>query len=136
MRVSEQIDALEIMGINSAAFLIFPKIVATLIINPMLTVVSMFVGIFGGYLAVFTIAKLTVADYLYGLHYALNPFYITYALLKTVVFAFVITTIPAYHGYYVKGGSLEVGKSSTAAVVYSSILILLFNTIITQILLT
>jgi phospholipid/cholesterol/gamma-HCH transport system permease protein len=102
----------------------------------MLTVVSMFVGIFGGYLAVFTIAKITVADYLYGLHYALNPFYITYALLKTVVFAFVITTIPAYHGYYVKGGSLEVGKSSTAAVVYSSILILLFNTIITQILLT
>jgi phospholipid/cholesterol/gamma-HCH transport system permease protein len=136
MRVTEQIDALEIMGINSAAYLIFPKIIATLIINPLLTIVSMFVGIFGGYLSVFTITKLTVADYFYGLHYALNTFYITYAIVKTIVFAFIITSVPAYYGYYVEGGSLEVGKNSTAAVVYSSILILLFNMIITQILLT
>lgn len=136
MRVTEQIDALEIMGVNSAAYLIFPKIIAALIINPMLTVVSMFIGMFGGYLSVFTIAKLTVADYFYGLNYALNTFYITYALIKTVAFAFIITTVSAYYGYYVKGGSLEVGKASTAAVVYSSILILLFNVIITQIILT
>lgn len=136
MRVSEQIDALEIMGVNSAAYLIFPKVIATLIINPMLTVVSIFVGVVGGYLSVFTIDKITVSEYLYGLHYALNTYYITYSLLKTLVFAFLITTVSAYHGYYVRGGSLEVGKSSTAAVVYSSILILLFNVILTQLLLT
>jgi len=136
MRVTEQIDALEIMGVNSAAYLIFPKIIATLIINPMLTVISIFVGIFGGFLSIFTIDKMTVAEYLYGLHYALNTYYITYSLVKTLFFAFIITTVSAYHGYFVKGGSLEVGKASTAAVVYSSILILLFNVILTQLLLT
>lgn len=135
MRISEQIDALEIMGVNSASYLILPKIIAAVFINPFLTIISIFVGIIGGYLAsVFTDA-VAPASYIYGIHYVFIPFYITYALVKTVVFAFIITSVPAYHGYYVSGGALEVGRSSTRAVVFSSILILLFNVLLTQLLL-
>lgn len=135
MRISEQIDALEIMGVNSASYLILPKIIAAILINPFLTIISIFVGIFGGYLAsVFTDA-VSPASYIYGIHYVFIPFYITYALVKTVFFAFIITSVPAYHGYYASGGALEVGRSSTRAVVFSSILILLFNVLLTQLLL-
>jgi phospholipid/cholesterol/gamma-HCH transport system permease protein len=135
MRISEQIDALEIMGVNSASYLILPKIIAAVFINPFLTIISIFVGIIGGYMAsVFTDA-VAPASYIYGIHYVFIPFYITYALVKTVVFAFIITSVPAYHGYYVSGGALEVGRSSTRAVVFSSILILLFNVLLTQLLL-
>lgn len=135
MRISEQIDALEIMGVNSASYLILPKIIAAVFINPFLTIISIFIGISGGYLATVFTGALTVESYVYGLHYAFIPFYITYALVKTVIFAFIITSVPAYHGYYSSGGALEVGKSSTLAVVYSSVLILLFNVLLTQLML-
>ena len=135
MRITEQIDALEVMGINSAGYLILPKIIATVLFNPLLTLLSMFVGVGGGWLACITTGALSSSDYVYGIQYWFVPFYITYSLIKTVVFAIIITTVPAYFGYNVKGGALEVGHASTKGVVTSSILILLFNTILTQLLL-
>jgi len=136
MRVTEQIDALEIMGVNSASYLILPKIVASVVFNPLLTLISIIVGIFGGWLAGTLTGVVTSQDFIYGIQYAFIPYYITYSLIKTVFFAFIITSVSAYHGYYVEGGSLEVGKSSTRAVVYSSVVILLFNVILTQLLLS
>lgn len=136
MKVTEQIDALEIMGVNSASYLIFPKIVAAVVFNPLLTMISIIVGLFGGWLSVVVTGIVTSSEFIYGIQYAFIPFYIAYALIKTVFFAFIITSISAYHGYYVSGGSLEVGKASTRAVVYSSIVILLFNVILTQLLLS
>jgi phospholipid/cholesterol/gamma-HCH transport system permease protein len=135
MRITEQIDAMEIMGINSACYLILPKIVAAIIFNPLLTIISMFVGILGGWLVAIITGILSSADYVYGIQYWFVPFYVTYALIKTVVFAVIITSVPAFYGYNVKGGALEVGRSSTKGVVYSSILILLFNLLLTQMLL-
>jgi phospholipid/cholesterol/gamma-HCH transport system permease protein len=136
MRITEQIDALEIMGVNSASYLILPKIIATILFNPFLTLISIIVGLFGGWLIVIMTGVIPPRDFIYGIQYAFIPYYITYALIKTVVFAFIITSIPAYHGYYVEGGSLEVGKSSTRAVVYSSIVVLFFNVVLTQLLLS
>ncbi|WP_321319822.1 ABC transporter permease [Labilibaculum sp.] len=135
MRVTEQIDALEIMGINSANHLVLPKIIAAIFINPFLYVLSVFVGITGGLLAGYLTNTVNLADYIDGVQYAFIPYYITYSLIKTAVFAFIITAIPSFYGYYVKGGALEVGRASTKAVVNSSILILLANVILTQILL-
>ena len=136
MRVTEQIDDLEIMGINPSGYLILPKIVAAVFINPFLIIISMFLALFGGYVAgVFTHA-VTSYEYIYGIQYDFRPFNVTYALVKTVVFAFIIVSVSAYHGYYTNGGALEVGRSSTKAVVYSSIIILLFNVLITQLLLS
>ena len=132
MRISEQIDALEIMGVNSANYLILPKIIAALLFNPILTSISMFVGILGGWLAVILTGSLAPADYIHGLHYWFIPFYITFALIKSVVFAFIITSVTAYHGYNAYGGALEVGRASTRGVVYSMILILFFDVILTQ----
>ena len=136
MRVTEQIDALEIMGINSASYLTLPKIVATLLFNPLLTLMSIAVGIFGGWIAGTLSGVITSANFIYGIQYAFIPYYITYSLIKTVVFAFIITSVSAFKGYFVSGGSLEVGRASTKAVVYSSVLILLFNVILTQLLLS
>ena len=136
MRVTEQIDALEMMGVNSASFLILPKLIATLLFNPVLTLISICVGIFGGGIAGTFAGVITMEDYIYGIQYAFIPFYIVYSLIKTVFFAFIITSISAFQGYYVDGGSLEVGRASTKAVVYSSVLILLFNVILTQLLLS
>jgi phospholipid/cholesterol/gamma-HCH transport system permease protein len=135
MRISEQIDALEIMGINSASYLIFPKIVASLITIPMIIIYSMALGIFGGWLVAAFSSMLSIDDYLYGIRWSFKLFDIIYALIKTVFFAFIITSVPAYHGYYTRGGSLEIGVSSTKSVVYSSISILIVNYIITQLLL-
>jgi len=135
MRITEQIDALEIMGVNSASYLIQPKVIAAVLFNPILTMISMFVGIFGGWLASVVTGALTSSDYIYGIQYWFVPFYVVYSLVKAVVFAIIITTVPAYFGYYVKGGALEVGRASTKGVVSSSILILLFNVILTQLLL-
>ena len=135
MRVSEQIDALEIMGVNSASHLIFPKIIAAVFINPFLIVVSMFAGIAGGLVFGILTNVVTPYEYLYGIQYDFRLYNVIYALIKTVVFAFIISSVPSYHGYYTKGGALEVGRSSTTAVVYSSLLILLFNFILTQLLL-
>ncbi len=136
MRVTEQIDALEMMGINSASYLILPKIIATLVFNPFLTLISISVGILGGWLAGTTAGVITSEDFIYGIQYAFIPYYITYSEIKTLFFAFIITTVASFHGYYVEGGSLEVGRASTKAVVYSSVLILLFNVILTQLLLS
>ncbi len=133
MRVTEQIDALEIMGINSASFLVLPKIVAAVFILPFVVTISMFVGIFGGWIAGDLTGACPSADYLKGLQDSFLPFNITFALIKTVIFAFLITSISSYQGYFTKGGALEVGQSSTRAVVFSNILILLFDYICTQI---
>jgi phospholipid/cholesterol/gamma-HCH transport system permease protein len=135
MRVTEQIDALEIMGVNSANFLILPKIIAAMFFFPVLVIISMGIGMFGGWLGSISV-DVTTADFLEGLKYEFIPFYVTYALTKTVVFAFIITTVSSYYGYFTKGGALEVGASSTKAVVYSSIVVLIFNFILTKLLLT
>jgi len=136
MRVTEQIDDLEIMGVNSASYLILPKLIATLLFNPFLTIISINVGIIGGWIAGTSTGVITSEDYIYGIQYAFIPYYVTYAIIKTIFFAFIITSVSAYEGYYVQGGSLEVGRASTKAVVYSSILILLFNVVLTQLLLS
>lgn len=135
MRVTEQIDALEIMGINPASFLIMPKTIGMLIFSPILTILSVTIGILGGYLAVLATAIIPLQDYLFGLTLDFVPYYLVYSIIKGLVFAFIITTVSGYQGYYASGGSLEVGKASTQGVVYSSILILIFNLILTQLLL-
>ncbi|MBE0667686.1 MAG: ABC transporter permease [Bacteroidales bacterium] len=136
MRVTEQIDALELMGVNSASYLILPKIIATLLFFPFLTLISIIVGILGGWIAGTASGVISSQDFIYGIQYAFIPYYITYALIKTIFFAFIITSVSAFQGYYVEGGSLEVGRASTKAVVYSSVMILLFNVILTQLLLS
>ena len=136
MRVSEQIDALEIMGINSANYLVLPKVLACIFIFPFLVVMSMGIGLIGGWLAGWVTGLVPSDDYIYGIQYIFNPFYVIYSLIKSVIFAFIISTVSAYWGYYTSGGALEVGRSSTKAVVVSSIQILLFNLLITQLLLT
>ncbi len=135
MRVTEQIDAMDIMGVNSANFIVMPKVMGFVLFVPILCVMSMFVGLIGGWcIAEFT-TMLSVEDYIYGIQSFFNQWYIWYSLIKTVVFAYIIATVAAYYGYYVKGGSLEVGKASTNAVVSSSILILLADVILTKLLL-
>lgn len=135
MRISDQIDALEIMGVNSASYLVFPKIVASLIFIPIIVVYSMALGIIGGLLVSMYFDGMTLNDYILGIRFDFKMFSITYALIKSVFFAFIITSIPSYFGYYVKGGALEIGKASTKSVVYSSIIILIINYLLTQMLL-
>jgi len=136
MRISEQIDALEIMGINSCAFLVSPKIAAFVIFIPFLVIISMFVGIGGGWLSTITVGAISPQDYITGIQIAFQPYYVTYSIIKSLVFAFLIVSISAYQGYYVNGGALEVGKASTRAVVYSTAMILLFDLLLTQLLLS
>lgn len=135
MRVTEQIDALEVMGINSLNYLVFPKIIAMLF-YPFIIVISMFIGIFGGYLASVYGGFTSAAEFTEGLQDTFYPFHLVYAFIKTFIFAFILATIPSWHGYYMKGGSLEVGKASTKAFVWTSILIILTNYIVTQLLLS
>ncbi|NVO01388.1 MAG: ABC transporter permease [Bacteroidetes bacterium] len=135
MRVTEQIDALDIMGVNSANYLIMPKIIASLLINPILIIISMFLGIFGGWLACILTGLVTSHNYVYGVQIFFEPFHVFYAIIKTIVFAFLIASVSGYNGYYTSGGALEVGRSSTKAVVFSSIMIILFNLILTKLLL-
>lgn len=135
MRISEQIDALEIMGINSAGYLILPKIVAAMFINPFLIIISMFLGVLGGYLMGVASGACSSYEYIFGIQSFFVPFNIYYSLTKTIVFAFIITSVAAYQGYYTSGGALEVGKASTRSVVYNSILILIANLVITQLML-
>lgn len=135
MRITEQIDALEIMGVNSASYLILPKMIAAVVINPFIIIISMFLSIGGGWLVGVLSGIVPSGQFIYGIQYDFDSFSITYALIKTVCFAFVITSIPAYYGYYTSGGALEVGKASTKAVVSSSIVILILNYVLTQLLL-
>lgn len=136
MRVTEQIDALEIMGINSSSFLVLPKILAFVFYIPVLVIISMFVGIGGGWLSTITLSVITPQDYIEGIQLAFIPYYVTYSIIKSLFFAFLIVSISAYQGYYVKGGALEVGRASTKAVVYSIAMILLFDLLLTQLLLS
>lgn len=136
MRVSEQIDALETMGINAASYLILPKLIAALFFFPILSLLSMFVGIFGGYLICIISDVVPPNDYIYGIQYVFYPHYVSYALTKVVFYAFIIVTISAFHGFYANGGALEVGRSSTRAVVQSSIVVLLANLALTKLILS
>ncbi len=135
MRVTEQIDALEIMGINSSGYLTLPKIVAAIIILPFVVLLSMFMGIVGGWAAGALSGVVPSADFIKGVQDQFVPFNIAFAMIKTVVFAFIVTSVSSYHGYYTEGGALEVGQSSTKAVVYSSVVILIFDYILTQLIL-
>lgn len=135
MRVTEQIDALDIMGINSANFIVLPKIVGFVLFVPVLCILSMFMGLFGGYLISLFTSIITVDNYVYGIQTMFTEWYVWYGIIKTYFFAFIITSVASYYGYYVKGGALEVGKASTNAVVSSSILILLADVILTKLLL-
>ena len=136
MRITEQIDALEIMGVNSASYLILPKIVSTVFFFPFLTILSMIIGVAGGYVVSILTGAVNPDSYIIGIQYDFKPFYITYSLIKSSTFAFIITSISGFYGYYADGNSLEVGRASTKAVVVSSIVILIFNLILTQVLLT
>jgi phospholipid/cholesterol/gamma-HCH transport system permease protein len=136
MRVTEQIDALEIMGINPANYLIFPKVSAAMLFNPVIIIISMGFGLMGGYLVAVMTNLYTPQDYITGLRGWFDGYTIVYALIKTVVFALLITSISGFEGYSVKGGAIQVGEASTRAVVWSSIMIILFNLILTQLLLS
>jgi phospholipid/cholesterol/gamma-HCH transport system permease protein len=135
MRVTEQIDALEVMGVNSLNYLVFPKIIA-LLLYPFVIGLSMFLGIFGGYIAGVYGGFTGSDDFIQGIQTNLVPFHITYAFIKTMFFAFIIATIPSYQGYYMQGGALEVGKASTTSFVWTSVAIIATNYILTQLLLT
>jgi len=135
MRVTEQIDALEVMGINSLNYLVFPKIIA-LLLYPFVIAIAMFLGIFGGWVAGVYGGFSTSDAFIQGLQQDFIPFHIIYAFVKTSVFAFILATVPSWQGYYMKGGALEVGKASTNSFVWTSVLIILANYIITQLLLS
>ncbi len=135
MRITEQIDALEIMGVNSANYLILPKIVAFVVMMPFLVIFSMAIGLIGGYFVGLFTDVITTADYVLGIQYAFIPYYVFYSIVKSLAFAFIISSVAAFYGYYSYGGALDVGKSSTNAVVNGSILILFFNLLITNLML-
>jgi phospholipid/cholesterol/gamma-HCH transport system permease protein len=135
MRVTEQIDALEVMGVNSLNYLVFPKIIASLL-YPFLIGIAMFLGILGGWMAGVYGGFVSSNEFITGLQTEFIPFHIAYAFMKTIVFALLLATIPSFHGYYMKGGALEVGKASTVSFVWTSVMIILTNYILTQLLLT
>lgn len=135
MRVTEQIDALEVMGVNALNYLVFPKFVA-LLLYPFVIGLSMFLGVIGGYLAAVYGGFASSNQFITGLQDDFIPFHITYAFIKTGAFAFILATIPSFHGFYMKGGALEVGKASTVSFVWTSVVIILVNYILTQMLLS
>jgi len=135
MRVTEQIDALEVMGVNALNHLVLPKVIAAVFFYPFIVLLAMFLGIFGGWVSGFMTGLFSSDSYITGIQMDFQPYLIRYAVIKTMVFAFAISTIPSFYGFYVKGGSLEVGKASTQAVVWTSIVIILLNYFLTQMLL-
>ena len=135
MRVTEQIDALEVMGVNSINYLVLPKTIAMLL-YPFVISIAMFLGIIGGMAACVYGGFSSLDDYITGIQLDFNPFHMTYAFIKTMVFAFILATIPSFHGYYMKGGALEVGKASTTAFVWTSVVIIILNYVLTQMLLS
>jgi phospholipid/cholesterol/gamma-HCH transport system permease protein len=135
MRVSEQIDALEIMGINTKSYLVMPKVLAALITIPLLVIIAMLLGIWGGRLASSLTGIVSTEIYDRGLVEGFSPFNVTFALAKAYTFSFIISSVPAFYGYNVKGGALEIGRASTTAVVTSCILILFADYILAAILL-
>ncbi|CAM3395845.1 ABC transporter permease [Flavobacterium longum] len=135
MRVTEQIDALEVMGVNSLNYLVFPKLIA-LLLYPFVIGIAMFLGILGGWIAGVYGGFSASNEFIGGLQMEFIPFHIAYAFIKTFVFALVLATIPSFHGYYMKGGALEVGKAATVSFVWTSVTIILLNYILTQMLLS
>ncbi|MDN4753507.1 ABC transporter permease [Porphyromonadaceae bacterium W3.11] len=136
MRITEQLDAMDIMGVNSANYVILPKILGLMMYVPVLVLFSMFVGIGGGYVATLMIPDVPISEFEMGLQLYFKPFNIFYSIVKSVVYVFFIASLASYYGYNVKGGALEVGKSSTQAVVASNVAILLSDLVLTQLLLT
>lgn len=135
MRVTEQIDALEVMGINPASYLVLPKVVSAFFVNPALIIISIFFALFGGYITVVITELITVYDYVDGITSFFRMYDIWYALVKTVIFGFVITSVSAFYGYKIEGGALELGKANTEGVVVASFFILILNLVITNVML-
>ena len=135
MRITEQIDAMEMMGVNSAGFLVLPKVVASTVLSPLLMLLSLALGLIGGYVVVESTQIIPTASYITGIKAFYNGFYIFYSCFKISLFCFMISTIAAFKGYYAEGGSLGVGRSSTEAIVATSILILLADLVVTQLML-
>jgi phospholipid/cholesterol/gamma-HCH transport system permease protein len=134
MRQKEHIDAMDIMGVNTAAYLIMPKVIAAMVVIPMLVCLAAIVSITGGYISSVATGLITDAEYVQGVRSFFEPYYVFMMFVKAVVFAFILTTVPCYQGYYVRGGSVELGQASTQAVVYSDIMILLSDYLIALIL--
>ena len=134
MRVTQQIDALEIMGVNSANYLILPKIAAMVTTIPLMVTFSIFAGIIGAFCTCWFGGMMNAVDLEYGLQYMFIEWYIWYGIIKSLFFAFIIASVSAYFGYTVEGGSIEVGKASTDSVVMSSVLILFADLVLTQLL--
>ncbi|RYG29182.1 MAG: ABC transporter permease [Chitinophagaceae bacterium] len=135
MRVTEQIDALEVMGVNALNYLVFPKIIA-LFLYPFVIMLSMFLGILGGWMAGVYGGFVSSTEFIQGIQTDFIPFHIIYAFIKTIIFAILLATIPSFHGFYMKGGALEVGKASTTSFVWTSVAIILSNYVLTQLLLS
>ena len=132
MRITEQIDALEVMGINSSSYLVLPKVIAAVLMVPLLVILACFLSIYGGYLAGTLTGIISPENYIYGLRYQFNTFSVPFAMIKSVVFAFLISTISSYQGFYTSGGALEVGRASTAAVTNSCIAVLVADFLLAQ----
>ncbi|WP_207801949.1 MlaE family ABC transporter permease [Pontibacter arcticus] len=135
MQITEQVDALEVMGINSASYLVLPKVIASLFVFPMLVIIAMFLSIAGGYVAGTLSGEITAVQYITGIRGDFVPYNILFALIKSVVFAFLISSISSFRGYYTSGGALEVGAASTSAVTTSVIAVLIADFILAQVLL-
>ncbi len=135
MRITEQIDALEVMGINSVSYLVLPKIIGTIITFPLLVILAAFLSIWGGYIAGVFTEVITPQEYIYGIRAEFNEFTVTFALIKAFAFAIIVSSISAFKGFYTEGGALEVGKASTSAVTNSVIAILLADYLLAQLLL-
>lgn len=135
MRISEQIDAMDMMGVNSAGFLVLPKIASATLLSPLLMLLSFALGLSGGYAVVYLTDIISTAQYVTGLKFCYNGFYVFYSCFKMSLFCFLISSVSAFKGYYAKGGSLGVGYSSTKSIIVTSILILMFDLIVTQLML-
>lgn len=135
MRVTEQIDALEVMGINSASYLVLPKIIASLIVNPILIIIAIFFALAGGYLTIVLTGVTSTYDFIDGLTSFFRMYDVLYAITKTIIFAFVISSVSSFYGYRIEGGALELGKANVNGIVVASFLILTLNLVITQIML-
>ena len=135
MRITEQIDAMDMMGVNSAGFLVLPKILSATFLSPLLMLLSLALGLLGGWIVVEATQIIPPPSYITGIKAFYNGFYIFYSCFKMSLFCFLISSISAFNGYYAKGGSLGVGRSSTQSIVTISILILLFDLIVTQLML-
>jgi phospholipid/cholesterol/gamma-HCH transport system permease protein len=135
MKITEQVDALEVMGINSISYLVLPKVIASMLMYPMLVIIAGVCALMGGYIAGTIADIITPNDYVYGIRFSFNPFFVTFALIKSVVFAFLVSSISSFKGYYTQGGALEVGVSSTQAVTNSVIAVLVADYLLAQLLL-